>query len=245
METDVAAHQSPSLQAEIDEAWAIVYEALTPEQAEAVRLVYHDGLTQEEAAEKCGIERRSIGDRLQAAVKQIKQIPGIERTLWFIVTEQDRHAEGQRNRNYAKTLDAMRLARRVKREAIEKKLPERKAEFLAHLERVHLLKTRRSSDPLFVSAIGELRQLMKYVAELTARIADLEAEKCELEKIVDPDEGDPVYAKGFDDGYQAAKEELGDTDDDSDDDDDFEDVMEDDFDDDDDYDEEEDEDDDD
>ena len=237
METDVAAHQSPSLQAEIDEAWAIVYEALTPEQAEAVRLVYHDGLTQEEAAEKCGVEQQSIGDRLQAAVEQIKQIPGIERTFWFIVTEQNRHAEGQRNRNYAKTLDAMRLARRVKREAVEKKLPAGNTKFLAHLERIRLLKTERSNDPLFIAAIGEVRQLMEEVAELTARIA-------EFEKLNDPDELDPVYSRGFDDGFEAAEEQYGHANDECDGDDDYEEAIGE-KNDDDDYDEEEDEDDDD
>ena len=219
METDVAAHQSPSLQAEIDEAWAIVYEALTPEQAEAVRLVYHDGLTQEEAAEKYGgIDRTAIAHRLAAAVKQIKQIPGIERTFWFIVTEQNRQGEGQRNRNYAKTLDAMRIARRVKRKAVEKKLPLGKAKFLAHLERIRLLKTERSNDPLFVAAIGEVRQLMEEVGELTARIA-------EFEKLNDPDELDPVYSRGFDDGFQAAEEQYGHANDECDGDDDYEEVI--------------------
>jgi predicted DNA-binding protein (UPF0251 family) len=226
METDVAAHQSPSLQAEIDEAWAIVYEALTPEQAEAVRLVYHDGLTQEEAAEKCGVDQTAIAHRLAAAVKQIKQIPGIERTFWFIVTEQNRQGEGQRNRNYAKTLDAMRIARRVKRKAVEKKLPLGKAKFLAHLERIRLLKTERSNDPLFVAAIGEVRQLMEEFGELTARIAELEAEKIELQKIGDPDDTDPVYARGFDDGYQAAEDEIGDPNESLDEADDYEDVIE-------------------
>lgn len=49
-------------------------ESLTEKQREVFLLYYYDGLKQREIAERLGISRDSVNDRLEGALKKVKKL---------------------------------------------------------------------------------------------------------------------------------------------------------------------------